>query len=135
MTFMKIQYSSNNSGGSWWLNDNDWINLEKAGWTVIWGGYYFCKDKYRLIEVPKNKKEPCKSREVCEGHRRYDSHEEVDRNDFILLGALAHDAEKEFETPREAMLEFEQITGQDVSDEGCNCCGYPHKFSLGRRQC
>ena len=25
---MKIVYSSNNSGGSWWLSDEDWKNLE-----------------------------------------------------------------------------------------------------------
>jgi len=29
------------------------------------------------------------------------------------------------------MKEFETITGQDVSDEGCNCCGAPHEFSWG----
>lgn len=32
----KIVYDSNNSGGSWWLKDQDWFNLEKAGWTVDW---------------------------------------------------------------------------------------------------
>jgi len=34
---MKIEYSSNNSGGNWWLSDEDWQNLEKAGWVVEWG--------------------------------------------------------------------------------------------------
>ena len=33
---MKVEYSSNNSGGSWWLKDEDWIALEKAGWKVDW---------------------------------------------------------------------------------------------------
>lgn len=33
---MTIEYSSNNSGGSWWLSDKDWKNLEKAGWKVDW---------------------------------------------------------------------------------------------------
>lgn len=33
---MKVEYSSNNSGGSWWLSDEDWYNLEKAGWQVQW---------------------------------------------------------------------------------------------------
>jgi len=33
---MKIQYSANNSGGHWWLTDDDWRNLEKAGWAVDW---------------------------------------------------------------------------------------------------
>lgn len=31
-----VKYSSNNSGGRWWLNDEDWENLEKAGWQVDW---------------------------------------------------------------------------------------------------
>jgi len=33
---MKVEYSSNNSGGSWWLKDKDWKKLEKAGWKVEW---------------------------------------------------------------------------------------------------
>jgi len=32
----KIIYSSNNSGGHWWLEDEDWKALEEAGWTVEW---------------------------------------------------------------------------------------------------
>jgi hypothetical protein len=32
----KLKYSSNNSGGSWWLKDEDWKNLESAGWEVDW---------------------------------------------------------------------------------------------------
>jgi hypothetical protein len=31
-----VEYSSNNSGGSWWLKDDDWKNLEAAGWKVDW---------------------------------------------------------------------------------------------------
>jgi len=37
---IKVDYSSNNSGGSWWLTDEDWLALEAAGWDVDW-----CKDK------------------------------------------------------------------------------------------
>ena len=33
---MKITYSSNNSGGDWWLTDKDWYALENAGWVVDW---------------------------------------------------------------------------------------------------
>jgi hypothetical protein len=32
----KVEYSSNNSGGSWWLEDEHWLALEKAGWKVNW---------------------------------------------------------------------------------------------------
>jgi hypothetical protein len=31
-----VEYHSNNSGGSWWLDKQDWENLEKAGWEVEW---------------------------------------------------------------------------------------------------
>lgn len=31
-----ITYDSNNSGGNWWLSDEDWKKLEKAGWNVDW---------------------------------------------------------------------------------------------------
>lgn len=33
---MKIEYSSNNSGGDWWLSDDDWKALEAAGWVIEW---------------------------------------------------------------------------------------------------
>lgn len=33
---MKINYRSNNSGGSWWLKDDHWKALESAGWRVPW---------------------------------------------------------------------------------------------------
>jgi hypothetical protein len=33
---VRVQYSSNNSGGSWWLDDEDWRALEEAGWKVGW---------------------------------------------------------------------------------------------------
>lgn len=38
-----VEYSSNNSGGSFWLNDKDWKALEKAGWS----------EKIIEIEAPK----------------------------------------------------------------------------------
>lgn len=31
-----IEYRSNNSGGSWWLDDEDWKALEADGWQVEW---------------------------------------------------------------------------------------------------
>lgn len=33
---VKVRYCSNNSGGAWWLTDEDWLALEAAGWTVVW---------------------------------------------------------------------------------------------------
>jgi hypothetical protein len=31
-----VEYSSNNSGGQWWLTDQNWRDLETAGWEVDW---------------------------------------------------------------------------------------------------
>lgn len=31
-----VVYASNNSGGTWWLTDEDWKALEEAGWKVHW---------------------------------------------------------------------------------------------------
>lgn len=95
---IKVKYSSNNSGGSWWLKDKDWHNLEAAGWAIEWrknehGGFMYKAGEDRF------------------------------------LGALAQCAEKEFEIPADAIREFETVTGQSASDEGCNCCGAPHSFS------
>lgn len=87
---MKIKYNSNNSGGRWWLKDDDWRALEAAGWTVNW-----CKDDPR---------------------RAYGGG--LDADGVRWLGALAKNAEKDFETPAEAMQEFALVTGQNVSDEG-----------------
>ena len=32
----RIEYNAINSGGSWWLTDEDWHALEAAGWKVEW---------------------------------------------------------------------------------------------------
>ena len=35
----RIRYSTNNSGGSYWLGQKDWDALEKAGWLVEWSAW------------------------------------------------------------------------------------------------
>lgn len=95
---MLIRYDTNNSGGRWWLKNEDWYKLEKAGWKIDW--YRERDDDWGL-------------------HKK-----------GTFLGAEAAGAEKEFNSPQEAIKEFETITGQDVSEEGCNCCGAPHTFSF-----
>jgi len=42
---MKVEYSSNNSGGSWWVDDVGWYALEKAGWIIDW-----VKDKDNILD-------------------------------------------------------------------------------------
>lgn len=95
---MIVEYSSNNSGGGWWLNDDDWKNLEKAGWKVNWKG---------------------------ESYSEYvDSFEKAKRH----LGALATTATFECNSIEEAIANFENITGENADDVGCECCGQPHSF-------
>lgn len=36
MTQVRTRYSSNNSGGYWWLTDDDWLALARDGWDVQW---------------------------------------------------------------------------------------------------
>jgi hypothetical protein len=95
---MLVKYSSNNSGGSWWLKDADWLALEAAGWKVEW-------------------------------HRDREDEWFKTGRDGRWLGSLAGSASKDFPTPADAIREWERITGQDASDDGCNCCGAPHSFS------
>lgn len=47
---MKVEYSSNNSGGRWWLKDEDWLALEKAGWVVNWAR----NNKYEFARADAN---------------------------------------------------------------------------------
>lgn len=125
---MKIEYSSNNSGGRWWLKDEDWKALEDAGWEVIWGGWWFCRDKYSTQEKPVYLKEECPAHEQCNGHRVYTSYEMAKASGSRWLGSLAREATVDRPSIEEAIREFEQITGQDAEAQGCNCCGQPHGF-------
>jgi hypothetical protein len=95
---MKIEYSSNNSGGRWWLSDDNWKALEASGWKVAW-----CKDE-----------KPIKIGEY--------TMKNADENGR-WIGALAKKASKDFENVGDAIREWEKITGLEASDEGCNCCG------------
>tara|TARA_Y100000310_G_C20495298_1_gene721234 strand:- start:221 stop:574 length:354 start_codon:yes stop_codon:yes gene_type:complete len=97
---MRVEYSSNNSGGNWWLSDDDWKALEKAGWRVDW----CINDK---------------------------SFSKAELKDGRWLGALAKRAEKEgVSSLREAVEEWEKVTGESSTDAGCPCCGQPHYFTF-----
>lgn len=106
---MKIEYSSNNSGGRWWLSDDNWKDLEAAGWKVNW-----CKDE-KPIEF--NGRVLTSFGPDADGRH---------------LGALAKKASKDFDSVGDAIREWEKVTGLEASDEGCNCCGAPHTFYWGR---
>lgn len=98
---MNVEYSSNNSGGSWWLKDSDWLKLSQAGWEVRW------------------------FRELPEGS----PYREFADEDGRWLGALATSAIRRNTSLKKAIAEWEEILGMDSTDEGCECCGPPHFFS------
>jgi hypothetical protein len=135
----KVTYSSNNSGGSWWLKDEDWQKLEDAGWYVVWGGDVFCNSDFPRFGRGENAHKPSNDCPLevrderlfntCKGHRAYDSLEAVNADGGRWLDSAAREASKDFPTLKDAILEWEEVTGKDAADEGCNCCGPPHTFS------
>lgn len=111
-----VEYISNNSGGSFWLKDEDWDKLAEAGWNVHWMQPDYLGGLSRALRDPDYESPgPLEPRERHPDER--------------WLGALATHAAKEFENPADAIEEFERITGQDAGAIGCNCCGSPHSFS------
>lgn len=44
---MVVEYRSNNSGGYWWLDDDQWRKLEASGWNVAW-----VKDNPKIANKP-----------------------------------------------------------------------------------
>lgn len=123
------EYDSNNSGGYWWLKDEDWKKLEEAGWTVMWGGHYFCTGGWGTTQPPEGA--PRCTATTCPGHRKYRSYVEAVAAGpgGRYMGALAVSAQKEFPSEKMAIAEFEHVAGQDFSDDGCSCCGEPHSMS------
>jgi len=111
MNKYRVEYSSNNSGGNWWLKDGDWYALERAGWNVKWSKEL---DDTFLF-----------SKEVKKTGR--------------WLGALARKATIELEAYSKTLALATAITWwsdtlpyQDAGAEGCSCCGEPHGFYASR---
>lgn len=97
-----VEYDSNNSGGHWWLSDDDWLKLEADGWAVRW-----VKDDPNLPLVP--------SENRWLGALATSATIEVE----AYSKSLAEGVAKEW---------WEASVMQDADDEGCNCCGNPHNF-------
>lgn len=114
---IRVEYSSNNSGGDWWLEDEDWKALEDAGWLVLWKTMELVFDENGKLIYDDNNLPKTKSAKAF----TLDSDER-------WLGALATKAFKVSPDIMTALREFEGITGQDVSHNGCGCCGSPHYF-------
>lgn len=109
MSKICVEYDTNNSGGSYWLKNNDWEALRNAGWLLMdWDNAYYENGQYVADETGLPK---------------------VTRPAQL---ESAHYAFKMFDSISDAIKEFEKLTGQDVTDEGCNCCGPPHSFTWGK---
>lgn len=123
-----VEYSSNNSGGSWWLSDQNWKDLEAAGWKVAWTTLeheYSAKDDYVREPDGTPKLVP-----IGQGNSKFPS---LVSKDGRWLGALAKVSYKpNCDSIRDAAAEWERITGQNATDPGCACCGQPHRFTLYR---
>lgn len=125
---MYVEYSANNSGGNWWLNDAQWKALEAGGWKVNWASQEF------LYEDGQNVREEDgtpKLVPIGEGNSLLGtSFAKLDaNNEYRYLGALAKYAYRVGLSLREAADEWEKLTGASSTDAGCACCGQPHTFT------
>lgn len=121
-----VEYSSNNSGGNWWLKDEDWHALEKAGWVVHWawlsnkydaaGNDYIRDERGLPVLVPSEESDSKYSWDKLKPGERW-------------LGALAREAYRPDLSLEEAVAEWERVTGANSTDAGCPCCGVPHHFT------
>lgn len=121
-----VEYNSNNSGGSWWLTDENWKALEAAGWKVQW---YTLGCKYENGQYVRDPDGTPTLVPVSESDNKFN----LGGKNGRWLGALAKRAFKPGAISiREAADEWEKITGACATDAGCACCGPPHEFTLYR---
>lgn len=128
---MYVEYESNNSGGSWWLGDSHWKALEAAGWKVLWAsleekytakGYELDADGTPLLV-------PIGDSSLGGDSYSFNLKRKGADGEYRFLGALATHAFRAGLSLREAVAEWERVTGLDASASGCECCGPPHVFA------
>ena len=142
---MYVEYDTNNSGGSWWLKTADWQALENAGWIIHWIHELipvYDKDGLKCyvddVDNPSHTHYPS---EDYDYDLKWGNHKHKYSDPLVpstwsggdWMGAAATSAAKVVANSDEAFAavgEFERITKQRASDEGCNCCGPPHSFTL-----
>ena len=115
-----LRYHSNNSGGSWWLSDEDWQKLEEAGWVVHW--------VHDANDPSHTHTEASSLSHGPHYHSWNDVTVPARPSGARWLGALATSAVIATDDPEKAIARWELIVGQSSTDEGCNCCGPPHEF-------
>ncbi len=126
---MYVEYSSNNSGGHWWLADKDWKALEKAGWVVAWASMEHVAAKGGDCQRDKRGMPKLKKLPATQKTARF-----VDKGKdgaWRYMGALAHEAYlPDCGSLEDAAASWEKATGQSALSAGCACCGKPHNFTL-----
>lgn len=123
-----VEYMSNNSGGHWWLTDQQWKALEKAGWIVAWASLEYAYTPKG--EHERNKDGTPKLIPVGSRPSEFGSFAKKDgRGKYRYLGALAKTAFRVGLNLRDAAAEWERVTKLDSTDAGCPCCGQPHNFT------
>ncbi len=124
---MYVEYTSTNSGGSWWLTDEDWRALEAAGWVVAWQSLENLYDqKGQYVRDPNGLPRLVP---VGAGNSKFGSLSKPNEDgEYRFLGALAVRAYRLGLSMRDAAEEWEQLTGKTATDPGCACCGQPHTF-------
>ena len=118
---MFVEYSSNNSGGSWWLQDRDWDALAEAGWHVVPPGHYVDFESLDGDGVPLIKESG--------GGMFASMISEDDEGVVRYMGAKATCAFVVGKSLREAVENWEEVTGMSADEPGCHCCGNPHGFT------
>lgn len=119
---MIIEYHSNNSGGVDWLTHEDWEKLRQSGWKLFGHGDFHFTDGHNTVNE--------------NGMPLWES--ETDKPNSRSFGKVdlgIRYAFKRFDSIQEAIREFEKLTKQDVTEEGCNCCGPPHEFKWSSSGC
>lgn len=96
---MKIIYSSYSDYKHWPLSHQDWLNLEKNGWSVDW----FANMQEKPVSI--------REFDCLDSDSKW-SKVKID----ILQGVWAISASKDFKSIGDAIREFEKITKQDVSE-------------------
>lgn len=123
---MYVEYSANNSGGHWWLTDEDWYALEKAGWKIAWNKLYPVYDTSGKTVRDENGIPVYTDAPSNPDTTLTFFHKGEER----FLGTLAQYAYLKCNNMEEAVNNWEEITGKNSCDAGCPCCGQPHNFTL-----
>ena len=100
---MRVELNENNSGGSWWLNREQYDKLLANGWNL----------------PVREEGEPSPLDSLSK------------RLSPDVPWEWRHGLWGDFDSLRAAVESFERLTGEDFFAAGCNCCGCP--FSMSTR--